>query len=148
MIYNAVCAQAVASGQIDSTKMLQLAGLLPTRQRVALADLLFGDGDRHITAEMLHIEARQNEVSVSLATVYNTINRLAHVGLLRQVSVDGSKSYFDTNVSAHHHFYLENSHELIDIPDPQFALSKMPEIPHGYEIARVEMVVRLRKRRR
>jgi Fur family transcriptional regulator, iron response regulator len=143
MTYNAV----FAPRQIASREMLHLAGLLPTRQRVALADLLFGDGERHITAEMLHIEARQNGVSVSLATVYNTINRLAQVGLLRQVSVDGSKSYLDTNVSTHHHFYLENSHELINISDPQFALSKMPEIPDGYEIARIEMVVRLRKRR-
>jgi Fur family iron response transcriptional regulator len=126
--------------------MLQRAGLRPTRQRVALADLLFSGGDRHLTAEMLHLEASQKEISVSLATVYNTINRLAYVGLLRQVSVDGSKSYFDTNVSAHHHFYVENSHELIDISDPQFALNKMPDIPDEYEIARIEVVVRLRKK--
>ena len=145
MGYDAECAQALGFRQLDLTEMLQRAGLRPTRQRVALADLLFSGGDRHLTAEMLHLEASQKEITVSLATVYNTINRLAHVGLLRQVSVDGSKSYFDTNVSAHHHFYVENSHELIDISDPQFALNKMPDIPDGYEIARIEVVVRLRK---
>ncbi len=82
-----------------------------------------------------------------LATVYNTLNQLTDAGLLRQVSVDGTKTYFDTNVTAHHHFYLENNHELVDIPDPHLVLSKMPEVPEGYEIARVDMVVRLRRKR-
>ena len=84
---------------------------------------------------------------VSLATVYNTLNQLTDAGLLRQVSVDGTKTYFDTNVTAHHHFYLENNHELVDIPDQHLALSKLPEAPDGYEIARIDMVVRLRKKR-
>jgi len=118
----------------DVNEMLQSAGLRPTRQRMALGWLLFGKGARHLTA-------------VSLATVYNTLNQLTDAGLLRQVSVDGTKTYFDTNVSAHHHFYLENNHELVDIPDPHLVLSKMPEVPEGYEIARVDMVVRLRKKR-
>jgi len=84
---------------------------------------------------------------VSLATVYNTLNQLTDAGLLRQVSVDGTKTYFDTNVTTHHHYYLENSHELVDIEDPHLALSKMPEVPEGYEISRIDMVVRLRKKR-
>ena len=126
---------------------LQKSGLRPTRQRVALAKLLFGRGDRHLTAEMLHAEAVKDGIPVSLATVYNTLNQLTDAGLLRQVSVDGTKTYFDTNVTAHHHYYLENSHELVDIHDPHLALSKMPEVPEGYEIARVDMVVRLRKKR-
>jgi Fur family iron response transcriptional regulator len=109
--------------------MLQAAGLRPTRQRMALGWLLFGKGARHLTA------------------VYNTLNQLTDAGLLRQVSVDGTKTYFDTNVSAHHHFYLENNHELVDIPDPNLVLQKMPEVPEGYEISRVDMVVRLRKKR-
>src|ERR1700732_5155769 len=108
----------------DVNEMLQGAGLRPTRQRTTLA-----------------------KVPVSLATVYNTLNQLTDAGLLRQVSVDGTKTYFDTNVSAHHHFYLENNHELVDIPDPHLVLQKMPEVPEGYEIARVDMVVRLRKKR-
>ena len=131
----------------DVNEMLQAAGLRPTRQRMALGWLLFGKGARHLTAEMLYEEATLAKVPVSLATVYNTLNQLTDAGLLRQVSVDGTKTYFDTNVTAHHHFYLENNHELVDIPDPHLMLSKMPEVPEGYEIARVDMVVRLRKKR-
>ena len=114
---------------------------------MALGWILFAKGDRHLTAEMLYEEASKAKVPVSLATVYNTLNQLTDAGLLRQVSVDGTKTYFDTNVTAHHHFYLENNHELVDIPDPHLVLSRMPEVPDGYEIARVDMVVRLRKKR-
>jgi Fur family iron response transcriptional regulator len=130
----------------DVSEMLQSVGLRPTRQRMALGWLLFGKGARHLTAEMLYEEATQAKVPVSLATVYNTLNQLTDSGLLRQVSVDGSKTYFDTNVSAHHHFYLENSHELVDIPITQVASRDMPEVPEGYEISRIDMVVRLRKK--
>jgi Fur family iron response transcriptional regulator len=122
------------------------AGLRPTRQRMALGWLLFGKGARHLTAEMLYEEAIQAKVPVSLATVYNTLNLLTDAGLLRQVSVDGTKTYFDTNVSSHHHFYLENSHELVDIPDPHMILQEMPDVPEGYEVSRIDMVVRLRKK--
>jgi Fur family transcriptional regulator, iron response regulator len=131
----------------DVNEMLQAAGLRPTRQRMALGWLLFGKGARHLTAEMLYEEATLAKVPVSLATVYNTLNQLTDAGLLRQVSVDGTKTYFDTNVSSHHHFYLEGSHELVDIPDLNLELSSMPDVPEGYEIARIDMVVRLRKKR-
>jgi Fur family iron response transcriptional regulator len=131
----------------DVNEMLQAAGLRPTRQRMALGWLLFGKGARHLTAEMLYEEATHAKVPVSLATVYNTLNQLTDAGLLRQVSVDGAKTYFDTNVSAHHHFYLEGNHELVDIPDPHLMLQKMPNVPEGYEISRIDMVVRLRKKR-
>ena len=130
----------------DVNKILQSVGLRPTRQRMALGWLLFGKGDRHLTAEMLYEEAIQARVPVSLATVYNTLNQLTEASLLRQVSVDGTKTYFDTNVSAHHHFYIEGNHELVDIPDPELLL-KMPDVPEGYEIVRVDMLVRLRKTR-
>ena len=131
----------------DVNEMLQAAGLRPTRQRMALVWMLFRKGASNLTAEMLYDEATLAKIKVSLATVYNTLNQLTDAGLLRQVSVDGTKTYFDTNVSAHHHFYLENNHELVDIPDPHLVLQKMPEVPEGYEIARVDMVVRLRKKR-
>lgn len=131
----------------DVNEMLQSVGLRPTRQRMALGWLLFGRGDRHLTAEMLYEEAIQAKVPVSLATVYNTLNQLTEAGLLRPVSVDGTKTYFDTNISDHHHFYLEGNHELVDIPDPHLVLQKVPEVPEGYEIARIDMVVRLRKAR-
>ncbi|HEV7879706.1 iron response transcriptional regulator IrrA [Bradyrhizobium sp.] len=121
-------------------------GLRPTRQRMALGWLLFGKGPRHLTAEMLYEEAIQANVPVSLATVYNTLNLLTDAGMLRQVSVDGAKTYFDTNVSSHHHFYLENSHELVDIPNPQLMLQELPDVPDGYEVSRIDMIVRLHKK--
>jgi Fur family iron response transcriptional regulator len=121
-------------------------GLRPTRQRMALGWLLFGKGPRHLTAEMLYEEAIQAKVPVSLATVYNTLNLLTDAGLLRQVSVDGAKTYFDTNVTSHHHFYLENNHELVDIPNRQLMLQEMPDLPDGYEVSRIDMIVRLRKK--
>jgi Fur family transcriptional regulator, iron response regulator len=86
-------------------------------------------------------------VPVSLATVYNTLNQLTDSGLLRQVSVDGTKTYFDTNVTTHHHYYFENNHELVDIPNQNLVLTKMPDVPEGFEISRIDMVVRLRKKR-
>lgn len=131
----------------DVNEMLQSAGLRPTRQRQALGWLLFGKGDRHLTAEMLYEEACAAKVPVSLATVYNTLNQLTEAGLLRQVSVDGTKTYFDTNTSSHQHFYLENSHELVDIDNLDVMLQQMPNAPEGYEVARVDVVVRLRKKR-
>ena len=131
----------------DVNEMLQSVGLRPTRQRMALGWLLFGKGERHLTAEMLYEEAMIAKVPVSLATVYNTLNQLTDAGLLRQVSVDGAKTYFDTNTSAHHHFYVEDSHELVDIPDPNLVLQKMPDTPEGYEISRIDMVIRVRKKR-
>jgi Fur family iron response transcriptional regulator len=131
----------------DVNEMLQSVGLRPTRQRMALGWLLFGKGERHLTAEMLYEEATLAKVPVSLATVYNTLNQLTEAGLLRQVSVDGTKTYFDTNVTSHHHFYIEGRHELVDIPDSNLAVQNMPEPPEGYEISRIDMVIRLRKKR-
>jgi Fur family transcriptional regulator, iron response regulator len=131
----------------DIQGILQAAGLRPTRQRMALGRLLFGRGDRHFTAEMLYEEASLANVPVSLATVYNTLNQLTNAGLLRQVAVNGTKTYFDTNITAHHHFYLENNHELVDILETGLVLSNMPDVPDDYEIARIDIVVRLRKER-
>ena len=128
-------------------EMLRGAGLRPTRQRVALGWLLFGKGHRHISAETLYEEASHARVNVSLATVYNTLHQFTEAGLLRQVAVDGSKSYFDTNVSAHHHFFVEDENELLDIPGADVIVGREPTPPEGYEIARVDVVVRLRRKR-
>ena len=100
----------------DVKAMLREVGLRPTRQRMALGWILFAKGDRHITAEMLYEEATKAKVPVSLATVYNTLHQFTDVGLLRQVAVDGSKTYFDTNASQHHHFFVEGENSLLDIP--------------------------------
>jgi Fur family transcriptional regulator, iron response regulator len=132
----------------DVKSMLRDVGLRPTRQRMALGWILFAKGDRHLTAEMLYEEASNAKVPVSLATVYNTLHQFTDVGLLRQVAVDGSKTYFDTNVSDHHHFFVEDENELVDIPKADVIVGNTPAAPEGYEIARVDVVVRLRRKGR
>ncbi|ACJ00312.1 iron response transcriptional regulator IrrA [Rhodospirillum centenum] len=122
---------------------LSQAGLRPTRQRLALAKLLFDGGDRHITAEQLHNEAQIANMRVSLATVYNTLHQFTGVGLLREVVVESGRSYFDTNVSDHHHFFYEGSGRLMDIAGNGVVISGLPEAPEGTRIARVELVIRL-----
>ncbi|RKE69111.1 Fur family ferric uptake regulator [Pseudorhodoplanes sinuspersici] len=129
----------------DVKSMLREVGLRPTRQRMALGWILFAKGDRHLTAEMLYEEATKAKVPVSLATVYNTLHQFTEVGLLRQVAVDGSKTYFDTNASDHHHFFVEGDNELVDIPGNDVIVDKMPIAPEGYEVARIDVVVRLKK---
>jgi len=111
---------------------------------MALGWLLFGKGDRHLTAEMLFEEANKAKIAVSLATVYNTLHQLTDAGLLREVTVDSSKTYFDTNISDHHHFFIESEHNLVDIPTATSIVGKLPQIPEGYEVTRVDVVVRLR----
>ena len=126
--------------------MLRDAGLRPTRQRVALGWMLFGKGDRHVSAEALHEEAAKARVPVSLATVYNTLHQFKEAGLLRQVAMDGSKTYFDTNTSDHHHFFVEGEDRMMDIPGDMLDVRNLPEAPEGMEIARVDVIVRLRKK--
>jgi len=124
-------------------KALREAGLRPTRQRVALAELLFRQGDRHLTAETLHEEAQRNAVPVSLATVYNTLHQFTEAGLLREVAIEGSKTYFDTNTSDHCHFFLESEGALEDIPREMIEINRLPEPPAGMKISRVDVLVRL-----
>jgi Fur family transcriptional regulator, iron response regulator len=130
----------------DVKNRLRQVGLRPTRQRVELAWILFAQGDRHVTAEMLYEEATRAKVPVSLATVYNTLHQFTDVGLLREVAVDASKTYFDTNNSAHHHFFIEDRNELMDIPMGTLLVGETPKPPEGYEIARIDVVVRLRRK--
>jgi Fur family iron response transcriptional regulator len=122
---------------------LKQAGLRPTRQRIALAKLLFAGMDRHVTAESLAEESQRAGVKVSLATVYNTLHQFQTAGLLRQVIVDSSRSYFDTNTGDHQHFFLENEGLLIDIPGEHIAVSGVPAAPPGLCIDRVDVVVRV-----
>ena len=112
---------------------------------MALAEILFAHGNRHISAESLHDEATIQRVPVSLATIYNTLHQFTEAGLLREVAVDGSKTYFDTNTGEHHHFYVEDDNEVIDIPPGQMGVGQVPEPPPGYEVIRVDVVVRLRR---
>jgi len=127
----------------DIEGKLRKAGLRPTRQRLDLGMLLFRDGDRHVTAEILHAEALREGISVSLATVYNTLHQFTECGLLREVAIEGSKTYFDTNISDHHHFYFERDGKLIDIEGAEIALVDLPPVPEGMEITRVDVLIRL-----
>ncbi|MEO9819679.1 MAG: iron response transcriptional regulator IrrA [Paracoccaceae bacterium] len=128
-------------------KWLQGAGLRPTRQRVALAALLVGDGQhRHVTAESLFASVKTEGESVSLATVYNTLRAFCDAGLMQEVMVDGSKSYFDTNTHDHPHFFWEDEARLTDAPADQLVIAQIPDAPEGAEIASVDVVIRLRRK--
>jgi Fur family iron response transcriptional regulator len=130
----------------DHSENLRKAGLRPTRQRRALAALLFEKGHRHVTAEGLHEEALGAGVGVSLATVYNTMHQFTAAGLLREVTVDGSRTYFDTNTGDHHHFYCEDDGTLMDIDGATIAVAGVPAPPHGAKIRRVDVIVRLKRK--
>ena len=126
---------------------LRRYGLRPTRQRVALGDLLFAKGDRHLTVGELHEEAIIAGVPVSLATVYNTLHQFTEAGLIRVLAVEGAKTYFDTNTSDHHHFFVEGRNEVLDVPIGNLVIGNLPEPPEGMEIAHVDVVIRLREKR-
>lgn len=129
----------------DALARLRAAKLRPTRQRLALARLLFSHGDRHVTAESLYNEALANHVRVSLATVYNTLHQFTEAGLMHEVVVDSARSYFDTNTSHHHHFFCEEDQMLKDIPGDALAVNHVPAPPEGTAISRVDVVVRVRR---
>ncbi|MGB8181942.1 MAG: iron response transcriptional regulator IrrA [Stellaceae bacterium] len=136
---------AVTRPFANALELLRAARLRPTRQRLALARLLFEKGDRHVAAEELHGEAVAAQVPVSLATVYNTLHQFVGAGLLREVVINPGRSYFDTNVSDHHHFFYEDSGMLRDIPGDSIAVSNVPPPPEGGFIRRVDVVVRVEK---
>jgi len=129
----------------DVVARLRAAGLRPTRQRVALARLLFDGGDRHLTAEHLHGEALACTIPVSLATVYNTLHQFTAAGLLREVVVEPGRSYFDTNTDDHHHFFCESTGQLQDIPGELVMVGQLPAPPDGAEIRRVDVIIRIRR---
>lgn len=132
-------------GEID--QRVRDAGLRPTRQRLALAQLLFAQGDRHLSAEELHEEATAAGVPVSLATVYNALHQFTQAGLLRILAVEGARTYFDTNTSDHHHFFVEGENRVFDIDQGKVGVYNLPEPPDGMEICNVDVVVRLRPKR-
>lgn len=132
----------MTAGSTNIHEKLASVGMRPTRQRIALGELLFGAGDRHVTAEKLHAEAERAGVRVSLATVYNTLHQFTAAGLLREVAIEGSKTYFDTNTSDHCHFFIENEGELIDI-DEKISIGQLPQVPEGKRVSRVDVLIRL-----
>ncbi len=127
------------------TAILRMAGMRPTRQRLDLADRLIGR-DRHVTAEELYVETAAAGHELSLATVYNTLRQFQSSGLVRELAFEGMRSVFDTDTSRHHHFYLTEESRIIDIPAHNLAVTDLPGIPEGYEVNRVEVVVRLRRK--
>lgn len=134
------------TGTTHVADWLKAGGLRPTRQRLALASLLVGDGqNRHVTAESLFALSAGTGERVSLATVYNTLRAFCDAGLLNEVVVDGSKSYFDTRIDDHPHFYWEDSHTLTDAPAEELEIASLPKAPAGMEVARIDVVIRLRK---
>ncbi len=129
----------------DVADHIRHAGLRPTRQRLALGALLFSGQHRHVTAEMLHQEARHVAEHVSLATVYNTLHQFTRAGLLREINITGSKSFFDTNTNEHHHFYMEDDDMLIDIEGHEMQLNGLPTPPENTSIEQVDVIIRLKK---
>jgi Fur family iron response transcriptional regulator len=127
----------------SDVERLRLAGLRPTRQRLALAALLFAGPHRHVTAEQLYGEAIDHAIGVSLATIYNTLNQFTQAGLLRELILSPGCSYFDTNVDDHHHFYFEDSGKLADVPYSDIVLANLPSPPRGSVVSRVDVVIRL-----
>ena len=125
---------------------LRAVGLRPTRQRLGLAALLFGAKDRHVSAEKLHEEANAAGIRVSLATVYNTLHQFTELGLLRELSVDGARTHFDTNLNDHHHFYCEEDGELTDIEGHSISVDGLPHLPEGAKLKRVDVIVRVSRR--
>lgn len=134
----------MAQASQDVEAKLRRSGLRPTRQRVALASLLFAKGDRHLTVEELHEEAVAADVPVSLATVYNTLHQFTEAGMIRVLAVESNKTYFDTNVSDHHHFFVEGRNEVLDIPVSNIEIGNLPPPPEGMEISHIDVVIRLR----
>ena len=126
-------------------EQLNSVGLRPTSQRMILAKLLFDGTDKHVTAEKLHYEVLTSQKKVSLATVYNTLHLFTELGLLREIIVDSDCSYFDTNTTNHHHFYREDTRELIDIDGSDIQIGHLPKPPEGSQITRIDMVIRTKK---
>jgi Fur family iron response transcriptional regulator len=135
------------AGTADSAvAKLREAGLRPTRQRLVLAELLFVGQDRHVTAEELHQEAVALGAGISLATIYNALNQFTAAKLLREVAIEGAKTYFDTNTADHFHFFLESEGRLMDIKNPGVTVEGLPLAPQGKRISRIDVIVRLTDR--
>ena len=129
-----------------SLNWVSRAGLRPTKQRIKLAQILIGDGEnKHITAEGLFDLVKKSDVSVSLATVYNTLKAFCDVGLINEVMVDGGKSYFDTRLDDHPHFFWEDTGQISDAPSDALEISNLPDPPNEYEITKVDVIIRVRQ---
>jgi len=116
----------------------------PTVQRMRIAELLFAR-DQHLTAEQIIQALAEGGTQVSKATVYNTLNLFAKKGLLKPLQVDAERGLFDSNTAPHHHFHVEDTGELIDVPPGAVEFSRLPRLPPGTESVSVEVVIRVRR---
>jgi Fur family transcriptional regulator, iron response regulator len=126
-------------------RRLAVCGIRPTAQRVRIASLLLSS-PQHLSAEQILASLRTAGARVSKATVYNTLNLFAGHGLIRQLSVDGSRAWFDSNVEPHYHFHDLSTGALIDVPVPAVEFSRLPVPPPGTEVAGIDLVIRLRRK--
>jgi Fur family iron response transcriptional regulator len=134
-------------GAAGVRELLEQAQLKPTRQRLRLGELLFGRGGRHVTPDMLYREVNEGGEAISRGTVYNTLHELTRAGLVRQIGVRGGVTFFDTNPSTHHHYFIDGEDRLLDLDGPGLDIAAMPELPAGYEVARIDAIVHLRRKR-
>ena len=125
---------------------IKSVGLRPTHQRISLAKLLFEHGNRHVTAELLHQEASKAGVTVSLATIYNTLHQFSKVGLLNQIVIEAGRSYFDTNVVDHYHMFNEDTRILTDIDKKEITINGLSSITQGEDISKIDVIVRTRSK--
>lgn len=134
-----------AAQSFEVHDFLKKAGMRPTKQRMILCSLLFGSGHRHITADDLYRDIIQTGFSLSLATIYNTLNQLVSAGLLRRITIPGERIYYDTDPSSQHHFFIEKEQKVIDIPAGTIHFRELPAPPQGYAIIDVEVIIQLRR---
>lgn len=127
----------------NHVELMRKHNLRPTRQRLALSELLFDSPCRHVSAETLRNEVAAKGISMSLATIYNTLNQFSSVGLLNEINLDDNVTYFDTNTDHHHHFFDPKTNDLVDIPSDAIKLKSLPEAPDGRTVERVDVVIRL-----
>lgn len=128
-----------------ASDILAKAGLRPTRQRLALADLLFRGGPRHVSVDCLYDELSRRGAPGSLSCVYSSLRRFSDLGLLRRTPIYGETTYFDTQLDHHHHLYVVDEDRLMDVPPDQIAIDRMPIVPNGYDLVSVDVVVRVRR---
>ncbi|HWZ64537.1 MAG TPA: Fur family transcriptional regulator [Steroidobacteraceae bacterium] len=137
--------EAQSAGPNRCESRLSACGIRPTAQRVKIATVLLS-APQHLSAEQILANLRGSGARVSKATVYNTLNLFAAHGLIRQLSVDGARAWFDSNVDPHYHFHDLVSGALIDVPVPEVEFSRLPAPPEGTEVAGIDLVIRLRKK--
>lgn len=134
------------NGRYPARDLLAASGLKATRQRVALIELLFGQGGRHVSVESLHDELIRSGAPGSISSIYRSLKGFSEIGLLRRIPIYGSTAYFDTQLGHHHHFYAVNEDRLIDVSARDISVCDIPSPPDGYELVSVDVLLRIRRR--